>query len=298
MILFFALGLGIIGLGIFALIHSKRMYKLGKVSATVQNCVERYMQIGDENVTYYEVTLEVPTAFGVTYVTMKDNQSYSIGDIIQVFYDESRGRVELPKNIVTENSKGPYLIIGFGVLICALLLWSADFTSSKREKPSYPSKETVQNGKITLNEKGYSNEYIEMPDNEKYSEYFYTPNTESEDYAYNIKIYHNGVGMVTLFPSKTTGKAFNQFFAFYINEEKLKEVVEDSEKYKFSDFINEKSTEKITYYIYYYDGKEREGSGGYIIPSTLYKKVVEHIEGCVPKNVWDAIDNEMEKYYK
>ena len=85
MILFFALGLGIIGLGIFALIHSKRMYKLGKVSATVQNCVERYMQIGDENVTYYEVTLEVPTAFGVTYVTMKDNQSYSIGDIIQVF---------------------------------------------------------------------------------------------------------------------------------------------------------------------------------------------------------------------
>ena len=298
MLLFFIIGLAVIGLGIFAIVHSRRMNKLGKIRARVQNCIETYMQIGPESVKCYEVTFEVPTAYGVTYVTTKDNQQYDIDDYVDVFYDESRGTVEFPKNVSTNDIKGPLILIGFGILWCALCILG-EYVGNADEDDRFQrtTKEEKQTTGLELNKYGYTNKHIEMSSSEKYSEYFYMPDEGENEYAYNIKIYHSGIGVVTLFPLETTGKAFNQMFTFYVDEGALKEAVNDTEKYRFEDLSTEKSTEKICYYLYYYDGVERVGAGGYIVRSSLYKKIADHIEACVPKNVWDAIEKEMERYF-
>lgn len=59
---------------------------------------------------------------GVENKTIKDEHTYNVGDTVWIFYDAKNDKVELPKNVSPQNSKGPLLLIGFGAMICALIV--------------------------------------------------------------------------------------------------------------------------------------------------------------------------------
>lgn len=432
----FILGIGIIALGIFALRHSKRMYKLGKNLALVHDCQDSDVQVLAKNLPGYEVTFEIQTPNGVIYRSIKDNQSYNVGEYVEIFYDPQTDKVELPKNVSPANSKGPYAIIGFGVMLCvlAVLFTAAQFSSAlkdglmtfftffllvallgggayasiirpgkrkkamgnchtvegilvdykrtrrKRNRSNYTpiyafyhnnqqmriEGEVSGNGskyrqigrKVTIvindvtgekycledmkegkkvgyiiiafglvlaalvigsdffggsnnssdssyvfdfNNSGYSTEPVNLPADEYYSEYNYMPTDMTANYAYNIKIYDYGIGVVTIFPTESTGKDFHQSFSFKLSYKNLKPVVDDTDKYDFEQLAGETGTSEgaeSNEYVYYYNGKERVGSGGYDVDSDSFDSVVQHIKDCVPDEVWNAIEQEMQAYYE
>lgn len=298
MILFFIIGLAVMGLGIFAMVHSRRMDKLGKTYATVSSCVESSLQIMSASIPCYEVTFEIPTSYGVTYKTIKDEKSYNVGDTVEIFYDAEADKVELAKNVSPKNSKGPLLLIGFGAMICALIV-ATNYIGPKvgrdYEKSNVNSSASV---KLKLNSDGYASKAPDMSADEKFSEYYFIPFNESENYGYNIKIYHSGIGVVLIFPTESMGKGLQQTFAFYVDEDELETVVKDTKEYNFADFTIEKFDGADNQYLYFYDGEERVGSGGWGTGSRLYDSVSGHIKECVPDKVWDAIEREIDKYYE
>ncbi len=203
------------------------------------------------------------------------------------------------KNNLSRAGFVPYFIIGISIIICLLAVWMQSLSNDRGVNSSNRSaRDSKSKVELELNQSGYSNKSVDMPTSEKYSEYYYMPDEGENAYAYNIKIYHSGVGVVTIFPLESMGKAFNQVYSFYVEEDDLQAVVEDTEKYRFQDLSTEKSGEKVNYYLYYYDGTSSEGAGGYITPSALYKKIAAHIEACVPDAVWTAIEAEILRYYE
>ncbi len=212
---------------------------------------------------------------------------------------ELKDKLTKLKTNLTRAGFVPYFIIGISVIICLLAVWMQSLGSDRGVNSSDRSGRDSRNKvELELIQSGYSNKSVDMSTSEKYSEYFYMPDEGENAYAYNVKIYHSGVGVVTIFPLETTGKAFNQVYSFYVEEDALQVAVEDTEKYRFQDLSTEKSGEKVNYYLYYYDGTSREGAGGYITPSALYKKIATHIEDCVPSAVWTAIESEILRYYE
>lgn len=135
MILFFIIGLVFIGLGIFAKVHSNRMYKLGLKSAMVLDCQPKTKTIGTKEVPCSEVTLEFYTCQGTIQKTIIDNGKYFVGDTISIYYDPDKDRVELPKNISKQDDKGPYMVMAFGFMISALcvLVAVSRFSAPVRE---------------------------------------------------------------------------------------------------------------------------------------------------------------------
>ncbi len=120
-LLFFVLGLALIGLGIYAKVHSKRMNQLGITRAVVTDCQPAVKRIGQKEIPCTQVTFEIATVHGVVNKTIMDNGKYSIGDTVELFYDYEKDYIEFPKNISPEGSKGPYLIIAFGAAISCLV---------------------------------------------------------------------------------------------------------------------------------------------------------------------------------
>lgn len=451
MIFVFVLGIAIIALGIFALKHSKKMTKLGRTQAKVQNCQESSLEILSQQIPCYEVTFEIYTPHGVTYKSMKDNQKYEIGQYVDIFYDSENDKIELSKNVSETDSKGPYAIMGFGALfvLIPIFVWIGtysetfrvgmtnvlayllaiifimvgafisiigpkkrkkamvncakvqgtlvDFKTRRRKKegttytPIYSyyyngqeyqmesnvsgngskyrdvgrqvtivintitgdrycledmqtsrkigfiflivgvvlcamfigkdffgifdssDSDSNDNGNININTEseytldinkdGYSTESLDMDKDERYSEYSYYPEGSEKNYAYNIKIYHCGIGEVTIFPTETTGKGLNQFFTFYVEYKDLKTVIDNAKEYEFEQLVSdtpvkENAETDCKEYVYYYDGSERIGSGGYGEKTSIFKSVTKNIKNCVPDKVWEAVDKEIEKYYQ
>ena len=443
MVLFFIIGLAIIGLGIYVFFHGRKLDRLGKVNATVSNCVESSLQIMSQSIPCYEVTFEIPTSYGVTYKSMKVEKKYEVGDVVQIFYDPEADKVELVQNGSTSNNVGAFILIGFGALICALIVASSmaarspefsdkfmtffcyliavvfiiaggyisviqptrrkknmsdchtvpgkliDFRRERSDdsyvyRPIYGfyhdyqdmsiegkvagngrkyrqigrkvtivindatdeiycledsndgkklgfiflvagilllgflvardfggffggsesqkniGKNNVSNvgAELKLNSDGYSNKAPNMTGDEAFSEYYFLPFNESKNYGYNIKIYHSGIGAVLIFPTESMSKGFQQTFAFYVDDDELETVVKDTKEYNFADLTIEKLDGADNHYLYYYDGNERVGSGGWGTGSRLYDSVTDHIKDCVPDKVWDAIDREIKNYYK
>ncbi len=440
--LFFVIGLAIIGLGIYAKVHSNRMYKLGITKAKVLAHQPAVKKIGETEIPCTQVTLEIPVEFGAVSKTVLDNGTYSVGDVVDIYYDPAKDTVEFPKNISEKGSKGPYILMAFGAMISLLVFfaeWSekseavrGGFTTvlsylvvfalifggaflaiirpmrRKKElaecrkvpgklvdyyrdshgrgrgesiyKPIYEfydKGETVRiegeqssNGSrnrqigrevtivindrtgeryclddvdgirkvaficmafgvlvlivliskggvssntdsvigrsgydLELNEEGYSRGFVSMPEDERYYEYYYTPASEDETYAYNVKLYDYGVGVVTIFPMESNGKGLNQSFAFYLEYENLKPVIAAGKEYDFAELAGKTQDPDIAQgnvdheYLYYYDGKEREGSGGYGVESENFDSMATLIKAAVPRNVWEAVKDEIRKYY-
>lgn len=444
MILFFIIGLAIIGLGSYAMVHGRRMNKLGKTYATVSTCVESSLNIMSQELPCYEVTFAIPTDYGVTYKSIKDEHKYNVGDTVEIFYDAEKDSVEFAKNVAPKDNKGPLILIAFGELWCAIILAAAraerspafsekfmlffsyalaivfiivgayvaiiqparrkrnmsdchtvpgkliDFRRERSDdsyvyRPVYGfyhdyqdmsiegkvagngrkyrqigrkvtivindatdeiycledsndgkkigfifliigvlllgflvardfggyfgGSETQKNSgkndvsssaavKLNLNGDGYATKAPNMSSEEEFSEYYFIPYNESENYGYNIKIYHSGVGVVLIFPTESQSKGFQQAFAFYVDENKLETVVKDTKDYNFADFSIEKADGADNHYLYYYDGSEHVGSGGWGEGSRLYDSVTGHIKECVPDKVWNAINQEIKKYYE
>ncbi len=441
MFLFFILGLGIIGLGVYAKVHSNRMNKLGIIKAKVLAHQPTVKKIGQTEIPCTQVTLEIPVEFGAVTKTVLDNGKYNVGDVVDIYYDAEKDFVEFPKNISEQGSMGPYVLMGFGAMISLLVLFAelserseiirsgfttalsyfvalalilggaflaiirpmrrkkelincrtvsgklVDYRSEKhrrRERVYRPIYEFNDNGELVriegeqssngsrnrqigrevtivindrtgekyclddvagirkvalicmvfgvvvlfiligkgvgtghngapgigrsgydleLNEKGYSIGSITMPEDERYYEYYYMPASEDETYAYNVTLYDYGVGVVTIFPMESNGKGLNQSFAFYLEYEDLKPIIKDGKEYDFEDLAGTTQNPDTAQgnedyqYLYYYDGKECEGSGGYGVDSEEFDRVAEHIKAAVPKNVWSAVKDEIKKYY-
>ncbi len=121
MILFFLIGIALIVLGIYVIIKNKRMLKGKRVHAVVQGCVPSYNNLASGEIPCMEITLEIPTSYGIIYKTMKDFDTYNQGDTIEIYYDEKRDRMELAENVQQNRGAGPYACIGFGVLICIII---------------------------------------------------------------------------------------------------------------------------------------------------------------------------------
>lgn len=300
MLLFLVLGLGIIGLGIYAKIHSERMYKLGITKATVVGHSPAVKKIGETEIPCTEVIFEIPVEFGTVSKSVLDNGTYNVGDVVDIYYDAARDTVEFPKNISEKGSMGPYVLMGFGALIVAIILvagvGSADSgMDSENGRNSYGPE---------LNEEGYSVGFVTMPEDERYYEYYYMPAIADETYAYNVKIYASGVGIVTIFPMESNGKGLNQCFSFYLESEIVKSVVKEGKKYDFEELAGatqnaEVAEGKVEHeYLYYYDGEERVGSGGYGVESEEFDSFARMMKTVVPKSVWRAVKEEIRVYYE
>ncbi len=453
-LLFLVLGLVLIGLGIYAKVHSKRMNQLGITHAVVKDCQPAVKRIGQKEIPCTQVTFEISTVHGVVNKTILDNGKYNVGDAIDIFYDYEKDYIELPKNISPQNSKGPYLIMVFGAAISILILFleigkrsatvndalmtflsyllafaligggvflsivrpmrrkrdmincrtvqgtQVDFIrerhGSKRKgyrkvyKPIYEfndngevvriegemgdstsrfrqigrvvtivindesgdkycledmagirkdagvitafgvlvlalligrdgfglfgasdsSREQVVNHSDKGNvielsiQNGYSTEAVEMPEDERYCEYYYMPARKEGIYTYVIKIYEYGIGEVTIFPNESNGKGLNQIFSFYMEYEDLKPIIKARKTYDFTELAGDVKKGELAdktrdyEYLYYYNGRERVGSGGYGVFEEDFDEIAGYMKAAVPKVVWDAIEDEMDRYYK
>ena len=302
MLFFFLIGLAIIALGIFALKHSKRMHNLGVTYAVVQDCIPSSQSLGSIQVPCNRLILEVPTAYGVAIKEAYDDCSYQPGDTVKIFYNSTEDTIELCKNVSAQGNKGPYLIIGFGALICAIILFSGiGFFRALDSDSSNTSGKTMS---LPLNEDGYSTTHIDMPEDEKYCEYYYVPASTNDSFAYNIRIYHCGVGTVTIFPMESQGKGIQQFYSFYPESSDLKQIKKASKDYDFDQLAESKTASSEGEgildheYLYYYNGKDRIGSGGYGVKGDNFDTVTELLKNTVPQEVWDAVKKEIWGYYE
>lgn len=124
MILFLLLGIVFMALGIYSMTHSRKMRKLGMSQAYVQDCQPSTLEVLSKSIPCNEITLEIHTAYGVVYKTVKDNLNYQIGQAVDVFYDAQTDKLELAKNVAPADPKGPLLVIGFGAMIVLLIISS------------------------------------------------------------------------------------------------------------------------------------------------------------------------------
>lgn len=200
-----------------------------------------------------------------------------------------------------DGKKLGFIFLVAGILLLGFLVardFGGFFGGSEAQKNTGKNNVSSVGTELKLNSDGYSNKAPNMTGDEAFSEYYFLPFNESKNYGYNIKIYHSGIGIVLIFPTESKSKAFQQTFAFYVDDDELETVVKDTKEYNFADFTIEKSDGADNHYLYYYDGNERVGSGGWGIGSRLYDSVTGHIKDCVPDKVWDAIDREIKNYYK
>lgn len=437
MIFFFFIGLAIIGLGIFAKKHSNNMYKLGITYARVQDCQPATKTFGEMEIPCTQLTLEVPTAYGVVCKTVLDNGNYQVGDTVEIFYDATTDKIEFRKNVSEKGNKGPYILMAFGAFICLILLMTGlgsifptvSYTMTqilsyfvalalllgglylgilkpqrrkramsdchtvpgvqvdyKRNRDMYtPIYEFYHNGEmlriegessnngsryrnkgrrvtivindvtgekyclddvsgiqktaiiltlfgavvlailvardffgyfggstfpsassvqLTLNENGYSTEHPEMPKDEEYCEYYYTPASTNDSFAYNIRVYQCGVGVVTIFPMESQGKGIQQIYSFYTDSAALKQITKAGRNYDFDQLAESKTSSSEGEgnldheYLYYYDGSERIGSGGYGVKGDDFDAMAESLKTAVPQEVWDAVKKEIWGYYE
>ena len=162
--LFFTIGLAIIGLGVFAKVHSSRMYKLGITKAKVLGYQPTVKKIGETEIPCTQVMFEIPVEFGAVTKTVLDNGTYNVGDIVDIYYDPERDTVEFPKNISAKGSGGPYILMGFGALICLLIVF-AEFLSGVSDEDGGDTSDIGRSGyELELNEDGYSVGFVNMPE--------------------------------------------------------------------------------------------------------------------------------------
>ena len=233
------------------------------------------------------------------------HQVLSMEDSCAVFLEEKDKGIgtEFPKNISHKDSMEPYAVMGFGALICVLIVMTSGIDSDG-EDGGRGVDDVKYTSELMLNEDGYSMDYVMLPEDERYYEYYYVPADKDETYTYNVKIYDYGIGVVTIFPNESTGKVFNQVFSFYLKYDNLEPLIKDRKIYDFAEVAgvtenSETAEGTVDYeYLYYYDGDERIGSGGYGVESEDFDIIVEHIKAAVPQGVWRAMKDEMRRYYE
>lgn len=447
LVLFLLIGIAIMGAGVYAYIHSRRMTKNAPINAVVMECNASFMTIMKQELPCFEITIDVRGPYGSVYKTMKVRNQYEPGDVIKVCYDPDSDKVDLPQNVDQSKGKGPLVLIIFGAIwtaIIGLVMYmtivpeASDFVGSiiaafmclvfvgvggylsilgpikrKKELPNcyvtegrmvdYLTKRSRSNGKtntlytpiyeyyyhgqvrtyestissnsskhrqigrvvtivenpytgkvyckedeasssrlgfvffvvgililgvvihsmfqssgetasgkyvyledgrkIAANEDGFSNEYVEMPKELEYIEYYYLPDEISgKRYGYMIRIYEGYVVQVSIYPTKSMGKMFNQFYVMNADEERVDIAISnvignDMEKLIGEDEQDNTIEESIHEDIYYYDGEERVGSSGYNVTSKVFKAIVKDIKDCVPMAVWSDIELQMDEYY-
>ena len=118
----FLIGVAIIILGIWVTVHTKRMNRGKRIDAVVVNWEPSSMEILGQSLPCAEVTLEIPTSYGVQYKNMKLDMLRGASDTVEVYYDEKRDKLDLAENVRTNSGKGPYMLIGFGVIWCMIFV--------------------------------------------------------------------------------------------------------------------------------------------------------------------------------
>lgn len=240
-----------------------------------------------------------------------------IGRKVTIVINNKTGQIYCAEDEKT--GRNMELLFGAVGMLFLTILLLADFTdvlpadnnNNNNNKSGYSSDEEAgndyNNQLLDLNSDGYSTQSINMPPDIEYTEYIYMPgedNVGCNAYGYTIKIYEEGVGEVIIFPVESTGKRLNQFFSFNVLMSDLKLVIKDIQQYDYEEIVGEHNKEvtgdgiMAHEYVYYYDGEERKGSGGYGIDSYVFTSVTNHIKGCVPIKVWNAIEDEIDNYYK
>lgn len=236
-----------------------------------------------------------------------------IGRPVNIIVNEKTGVICCAEDV--SSTRKMYILFGvMGAVVLTIMVLS-NFTdvsqngdNSRENSVDYSYEYETYNDKLLdVNSEGYSTKHLEMSAAERYSEYTYLPGEENigkKAYGYTIKVYNCGVGEVIIFPIESTGKGFNQFFSFNVNKSNINFVIDDTKQYDYNKIVGENDYETIgdgfiTHeYIYYYDGKVRRGSGGYDIESYIFTSVANHIKGCVPVKVWEAINEEIDRYYE
>ena len=171
--------------------------------------------------------------------------------------------------------------------------------------------------KSNLNAEGYCYQAVsmQMPQDIESVEYFYVPVAQERGlYGYQLVLYDNGVGQLTLFPTETVpGRSFRQFISFWSGTTGILQIGEDLEKYDFTNLCAEEAKGgeltdygifvgtpqgEISESVYYNDGKERSGSSGISIQAEPFGTVRAHMIDAVPDSVWAAAEAEMQTYFK
>lgn len=165
-----------------------------------------------------------------------------------------------------------------------------------------------------LNSDGYCYRFVdtEIPADTEYVEYYYMPLEEKEGtFGYLVRIYDNGVGQLTMFPSVTMqDKSFRQCIAFWCGKDAVATVGKDIGQYDMEELCARETEEEavdygiytgnageLSEYIYYYDGSGRTGSGGTQVHAEPFHTVRGHIIDGVPDSVWTAVKDEMADYF-
>lgn len=117
MILAILIGIAITMLGIWVMLRTNRFSKLKKVDAVVCASEPSTMKIGKIELPCVEVKMQIQTSNGIVIRGMKMDRVYADGEIIEIYYDEERDKLELASNVKTNKSSGgPLILTGFGVL--------------------------------------------------------------------------------------------------------------------------------------------------------------------------------------
>lgn len=113
-------GVAVIVLGIYSMVHNQKMNKLEVMQARVQSCEPSNAEFMGEVVSCYDIGLEIYFRGEIMCKTIKEGEPYEVGSYINFYYDEKSGKMTQEKYVNSSDSKGPWMIVGFGALIVFL----------------------------------------------------------------------------------------------------------------------------------------------------------------------------------
>ena len=113
-------GIVVIVLGIMGLVNGKKKHPGEKIAARVRSCEAAQAELMGQTVFCYNVTLEIFTPGETVIQTIQDREPYEEGQYIDVYYDAQKNAITPERYRKDSNSKGGWMIIGFGVLLIGL----------------------------------------------------------------------------------------------------------------------------------------------------------------------------------
>lgn len=121
-IIMFLIGLAIIGLGVYAKVHNYKLTHQGsQVQAEVVRSDRSVRAIAGQEISYYENIIRISTTRGDVYKTLNEEKPRKAGSYIRGYYIESTDQFMLKADVEVNNGKGPYILIGFGIVWCAVI---------------------------------------------------------------------------------------------------------------------------------------------------------------------------------
>lgn len=131
-IIFLIIGIGIIALGIYVKVQGYRMLHQGKkVTAVVAYAEPLSYKIAGEEINGYKNVIHIQTEYGVITQELQEEKPRNPQEQISGYYMERTNQFMKEEDVQDNSGAGPYVLIGFGFLVSAIVLL-ADWMEKSR----------------------------------------------------------------------------------------------------------------------------------------------------------------------